>query len=151
MISDLPTKCIKRYHSDKHFSKFYLQDGGKNQLAWIWNKITSPFVYCAGNDIEFQHVRNSKFNIKIWTHDADASRMRSSMPSSLSLHSDDAIICDYLFLLISRQLVIAILSLCTRLRLSLILAISDYTGYSAKFYMHTTSIIKRLIMHRKME
>ena len=24
---------FKRYHSDKHFSDFYLQDGGKNQLA----------------------------------------------------------------------------------------------------------------------
>jgi len=24
---------FKRYHSDKHFSEFYLQDGGKNQLA----------------------------------------------------------------------------------------------------------------------
>jgi len=23
----------KHYHSDKHFSEFYLQDGGKNQLA----------------------------------------------------------------------------------------------------------------------
>ena len=32
---------FKRYHSDKHFSGFYLQDGGKNQLAQIWNKITS--------------------------------------------------------------------------------------------------------------
>ena len=30
---------FKRYHSDKHFSGFYLQDGGKNQLAQIWNKI----------------------------------------------------------------------------------------------------------------
>ena len=30
MITD-----FKRYHtvSDKHFSEFYLQDGGKNQLA----------------------------------------------------------------------------------------------------------------------
>ena len=27
--------------------EFYLQDGGKNRLAWIWNKITSlsPYVY----------------------------------------------------------------------------------------------------------
>jgi len=24
---------FKRYHSDKHVSDFYLQDGGKNQLA----------------------------------------------------------------------------------------------------------------------
>ena len=24
---------FKRYHSDKHFKEFYLQDGGKNQLA----------------------------------------------------------------------------------------------------------------------
>ena len=26
----------------------YLQDGGKNQLAWIWNKITSPSPYAFG-------------------------------------------------------------------------------------------------------
>jgi len=31
---------FKRYHSDKHFEEFYLQDGGKNQLAYIWNEIT---------------------------------------------------------------------------------------------------------------
>ena len=31
---------LKRYHSDKHLSDFYLQDGGNNQLASIWNKIT---------------------------------------------------------------------------------------------------------------
>ena len=24
---------FKRYHSDEQFSEFYLQDGGKNQLA----------------------------------------------------------------------------------------------------------------------
>jgi len=24
---------FKRYHSHKHFSEFYIQDGGKNQLA----------------------------------------------------------------------------------------------------------------------
>jgi len=24
---------FKRYHSDKHFPEFYLQDGSKNQLA----------------------------------------------------------------------------------------------------------------------
>jgi len=32
-VTDLPTKRFKRYHSDKHLSEFYLQDGGKNQLA----------------------------------------------------------------------------------------------------------------------
>jgi len=32
---------FKRYHSDKHFWEFYLQDGGKNQLAQIWTIITS--------------------------------------------------------------------------------------------------------------
>ena len=38
---------FKRRHSDKHLSQsFYLQDGVKNQLAQIWNKITplSPHV-----------------------------------------------------------------------------------------------------------
>ena len=40
---------FKRYHSDKHLLEFYLQDGGKNQLAEIWNKITllSPYVLAA--------------------------------------------------------------------------------------------------------
>jgi len=33
MITDLPTKRIKAL-SYKHLSKFYLQDGGKNQLAF---------------------------------------------------------------------------------------------------------------------
>jgi len=33
MITELLTKRVKRYHSDKHLSEFYLQDGGKNQLA----------------------------------------------------------------------------------------------------------------------
>ena len=38
---------FKRYHGDKHFSEFYLQDGGKSQLAKVWNKITSlsPYVF----------------------------------------------------------------------------------------------------------
>ena len=48
MITELQTKCItnfKRYHSDKHFSEVYLQDGGKNKLASIWNKITSTSRY----------------------------------------------------------------------------------------------------------
>jgi len=34
MITGLPTKRISALqHSDKHFSEFYLQGGGKNQLA----------------------------------------------------------------------------------------------------------------------
>jgi len=37
--------ALKRYHSDKHFLEFYLQDGGKNQLAQIWNKIMSLSPY----------------------------------------------------------------------------------------------------------
>jgi len=48
MITELLTKCIKnfkRYHSDKHLSEVYLQDGGNNKLAWIWNKITSTSRY----------------------------------------------------------------------------------------------------------
>jgi len=31
MITDLPPK---RCHSGKHFSEFYLQDGGKNQVQY---------------------------------------------------------------------------------------------------------------------
>jgi len=33
MITDLPTSVFKRYLDDKHFSEFYLQDGGKTKLA----------------------------------------------------------------------------------------------------------------------
>jgi len=33
MVTDLLTSVFKRYRSDKHFSEFHLQDGGKNQLA----------------------------------------------------------------------------------------------------------------------
>jgi len=34
IITDLPIKRIKRYHSDKNFLDFFcLQNGGKNQLA----------------------------------------------------------------------------------------------------------------------
>ena len=38
---------FKRCHSDKQLSEFYLQDGGKIQLAQTWNKITStsPHVW----------------------------------------------------------------------------------------------------------
>ena len=45
MITDLPKRVFKRYHIDKHLSKFYLRDGGKDQLAYIWNKITSMSSY----------------------------------------------------------------------------------------------------------
>jgi len=33
MITDSQQSVFQRYHSDKHFSEFYLQDGGKNPLA----------------------------------------------------------------------------------------------------------------------
>ena len=33
MATELYQSVFKRYHSDKHLSKFYLQDGGKNRLA----------------------------------------------------------------------------------------------------------------------
>ena len=36
---------FKRYHSDKHLLQCYLQDGGKNQLAQMWNKTTSQSPY----------------------------------------------------------------------------------------------------------
>ena len=36
---------FKRYHSDKRFWEFYLQDGDKNQLAQILNKVTSLSLY----------------------------------------------------------------------------------------------------------
>jgi len=41
MIITYQQSVFKRYHSDRHFLEFYLQDGGKNQLALIWNEITS--------------------------------------------------------------------------------------------------------------
>ena len=33
-------RVFKRYHSDKHFSQFYLQDGGKNQLERNYATVT---------------------------------------------------------------------------------------------------------------
>ena len=33
ITGNLPKSAFKRYHGDKHFSKFYLQHGGKNELA----------------------------------------------------------------------------------------------------------------------
>ena len=33
MITDLPKSVFKRHHSDKYFSEFYLQDGGKHRPA----------------------------------------------------------------------------------------------------------------------
>jgi len=39
---------FKRYQSDKRLSEFYLQDGGKNKLAQIWNEITSLSPYVGG-------------------------------------------------------------------------------------------------------
>jgi len=32
---------FKRYYSKKHLWEFYPQNGGENQLAQIWNEITS--------------------------------------------------------------------------------------------------------------
>ena len=46
MIINLPTKHIfKQYYYHKHFSAFYLQDGGEKRLTWIWNEITSLSLY----------------------------------------------------------------------------------------------------------
>ena len=64
---------FKRYRSDKHLSEFYLQDGGKNQLAQIWNKITSlsSYVYkcdcyqIAAHKFETSQLRYVKANINI--------------------------------------------------------------------------------------
>jgi len=33
MITGLSTKRISAYHSEKHLSEFYPQDGGESQLA----------------------------------------------------------------------------------------------------------------------
>jgi len=39
MITDLPTKRLSAIAVTNTSQSFYLQDGGKNQLAQIWNKI----------------------------------------------------------------------------------------------------------------
>jgi len=46
MIINLPESVFKWQQSNKHFQEFYPQDGGENQLAQMWNEITSlsPFV-----------------------------------------------------------------------------------------------------------
>jgi len=42
MITELQQSVFKRYHSEKHLSEFYLQDGGKNQLAGMeQNNVTA--------------------------------------------------------------------------------------------------------------
>jgi len=46
-ITDLPTKrtYLSAITATNVSRSFYLQDGGKNQLALIWNKITSLSSY----------------------------------------------------------------------------------------------------------
>ena len=72
MISDLPN-TNKAYLSAVIMAdisqSFYLQDGGKNQLAYIWNKITllSLYVqaYCVAKVLVFKDAMlysvNSRF------------------------------------------------------------------------------------------
>ena len=42
MISDLPTKCIKRYHSDKHFQSFTLKMAAKINWHRYGTKLRHP-------------------------------------------------------------------------------------------------------------
>ena len=50
---------FKRYHSDKHFSEFYLQDGGKNQPAQIGNKRVQR-VHCRSQNCKSTMDRTSE-------------------------------------------------------------------------------------------
>jgi len=46
MIINLYQQCVYKWQQrNKHFKEFYLQDGGENQLAYIWNEITSLSPY----------------------------------------------------------------------------------------------------------
>jgi len=64
MISSLTYQqsVSAHYHSDRHFSEFYLQDGGKNQLVQIWNKITSLLLYAYSQHIRFYFLVLLFFN-----------------------------------------------------------------------------------------
>jgi len=64
VITDLPIKHFKRYHSDKHFSELYLQNGGKNQLAQIGNKNTFTVIQCLGLQTVYWILAASKGWIK---------------------------------------------------------------------------------------
>jgi len=78
MITDLPTiKRFKHYQSDKHFSEFYLQDGGKNQLAWIWNDcyvtVTKLVVFIIPSLFPFLQIRPTvAFLFFSWTDSTDS-------------------------------------------------------------------------------
>jgi len=60
MIIDLPTKRILALAiTVTNISQsFYLQRGGKNQLAYIWNIITllSPYAYKSAVDIDIDKL-----------------------------------------------------------------------------------------------
>jgi len=45
MITELTKKEYLSAIAVTNISQFYLQDGGKNQLAQIWNKATSVSPY----------------------------------------------------------------------------------------------------------
>ena len=52
----------KRCYSNQHFSEFYLQDGGENQLVQLWNEITSlsPYVYANIVDLAVLYIGHYK-------------------------------------------------------------------------------------------
>ena len=49
-----PLRSFAAFSHTRHFSEFYLQDGGKNQLARMWNKMTSlsPYILVLSGFIE---------------------------------------------------------------------------------------------------
>ena len=48
---------FKWCHSNKHFWEFYLQDGGENHMAQIWNENTSlsAHVYKFDDDDDYYY------------------------------------------------------------------------------------------------
>ena len=85
----------KRYHSDRHFSEFYLQDGGKNQLARIRNKITSlsPYAFHATTD-----TRRNTFRLNTAAADITVEQWVSKVSRRKAASSPHTRHCNWLHL-----------------------------------------------------
>ena len=58
----------ERYHGDKHFSEFYLQDGGKNQLVYEIRTYGTKLRHC-----HRMYVKTNCLPETVGLHDKDVS------------------------------------------------------------------------------
>jgi len=63
----------------KNVSEFYLQDGGKNQLAQIWNKITSLTPYVLTTPPHLKYVATLHCNLLLMACFGDINVSRGSV------------------------------------------------------------------------